>query len=134
MAKQQRTIGVFVLQLALAVYLIITSLCIFGVGQSISSEEIKALAFGIPAIKYILGCLLMVCGICFLIKLFGFDLGKFDDVVKYITLILWIVVTIITLYKNIGDFSKGAQIMHWLLILAKNSLIIGGILAIKNGK
>jgi hypothetical protein len=32
MAKQQRTIGVFVIQLALAVYFIVTSLCLFGLG------------------------------------------------------------------------------------------------------
>ncbi len=145
MAKQQRTIGVFVIQLALAVYFIVTSLCIFGLGTSISEGEVKGITslFGDAGkiINIVVGVLLMVCGVCFLIKAFGLDLGKFDDVVKYITLFVWIVVTVAALiyytkpYDNhSGDFKNTAGILHWLLALAKNGLIIGGILTIKNGR
>ena len=137
MAKQQRTWGIFIIQMALAIYFVVTALCLFGVGSSISSEEVKALTnlFGSAAkvINIILGILLVVCGFCFLIKAIGIDLAKFDDVIKYVTLVLWIIVTIAALifYKN--DFSNGAW-LHWFLSLAKNALIIGGILTIKNGK
>lgn len=137
MAKQQRTIGVFIIQLALAIYMVVTGLCIFGVGKSISSEEIVAVAsfFG-KASKFIsiaVAVILLVCGVMFAIKAFFTDLGKIDDIFKYLTLIVWIVITVVTLVNNFSDFSNG-RALHWLLLLAKNGLIIGGILTIKNGK
>ncbi|MBQ1832205.1 MAG: hypothetical protein II563_10540 [Treponema sp.] len=141
MAKQQRTIGVFVLQLALAIYLVVTGLCLVAptLGRSISSEEIRAVAeiFKNPnigkIISIVVGVVLIVCGVMFAIKALFTDLGKIDDVFKYVTLIVWIVVTVITLINCFSDFKNGA-VMHWLLVLAKNALIIGGILTIKNGK
>jgi uncharacterized membrane protein YphA (DoxX/SURF4 family) len=138
MAKQQRTLGVFIIQLALAIYFVVTGLCLFGIGGSISSDEINALTelFGKAAkvLDIIIGILLIACGVMFLIKAFGVDLGKLDDIVKYVTLILWIVITVIALIENIGDFSAGNnQWLHWFLVLAKNALIIGGVLTIKNG-
>ena len=137
MAKQQRTIGVFIIQLALAMYLIVTGLCLFGVGKSISSDEIEAVTdlFGKAAsiLKIIIGILVLVCGVMFAIKAFVTDLGKLDDIFKYVTLIVWITVTVITLINYFSDFNNG-KALHWLLVLAKNALIIGGILTIKNGK
>ena len=140
MAKQQRTIGVFVIQLALAVYLVITGLCLVTpLGKSISSEEIRSVAnlFNnaslAKVISIIVGVILIACGVMFAIKAIITDLGKMDDFFKYATLIIWIVVTVITLITYFSDFSKGLA-LHWLLVLAKNALIIGGILTIKNGK
>ena len=140
MAKQQRTIGVFVIQLALAVYLIITGLCLVTpLGKSISSEEIRAVAnlFNnanlAKVISIVVGVILIACGVMFAIKALITDLGKVDNLFKYITLIIWIVVTVITLISCFDDFKKGLA-LHWLLVLAKNALIIGGILTIKNGK
>lgn len=139
MAKQQRTIGVFIIQLALAIYLVITGLCLtLKLGSSISSAEISAVAklFGgaSAAITILIGVILLVCGIMFCLKAIGIDLGKLDDIFKYVTLILWCIVTVVTLLGIIGELSAGAKAMHWLLVLAKNALIIGGILTIKNGK
>ncbi|MBQ3799344.1 MAG: hypothetical protein II837_03510, partial [Treponema sp.] len=65
--KQQRTIGVFIIQLALAIYLVITGLCLFGIGGSISSSEIQGVtAFlkgGAHAVSLIIGILLIACGV-----------------------------------------------------------------------
>ncbi len=137
MAKQQRTWGIFIIQLALAIYFVVTALCLFGIGSSISSEEVKALTslFGSAAkvINIILGILLIVCGFCFCIKAIGIDLAKFDDFIKYTTLVLWIIITVAALIFYRTDFSSGNW-LHWFLSLAKNALIIGGILTIKNGK
>ena len=140
MAKQQRTIGIFVIQIALAIYLVITGLCLVtGIGKSISSSEIAAVtnifknANLAKVVSIIVGIVLIVCGVMFAIKALITDLGKLDDFFKYFTLIVWIVVTVITLINNFDDFKTG-QVLHWLLILAKNALIIGGILTIKNGK
>lgn len=137
MAKQQRTLGVFIIQLALAIYFVVTGLCLFGIGGSISSDEINALTelFGKAAkvLDIIIGILLIACGVMFLIKAFGVDLGKLDDIVKYVTLILWIVITVIALIENLKDFNAGNNWLHWFLVLAKNALIIGGVLTIKNG-
>ncbi len=138
MAKQQRTFGVMIIQLALAIYMVVTGLCLTGkIGSSISSEEITAVAkkFGSisSALIIVIGILLIFCGVAFLIKLFGVDFGKLDDLVKYITLVVWIVVTVVTLISLSGELSS-IKALHWLLVLAKNALIIGGILTVKNGK
>ncbi len=135
--KQQRTIGVFIIQLALAIYLVITGLCLFGIGGSISSAEIQGVTSffkgGASAVEYVIGILLIACGVVFCLKALGFDFGKADDLIKYITLVVWIVVTAVTLISLIGELSS-IKALHWLLVLAKNALIIGGILTIKNGK
>ena len=138
MAKQQRTWGIFISQLALALYFIVTAFCLITrEGSSISSAEIEAITrvFGKGAytVNVIVGIVLLLCGIMFALKAFGMDFGKFDDAFKYITLVLWIVITVITLIFYIGDF-KSIMVLHWLLALAKNALIIGGNLLIKNGK
>jgi hypothetical protein len=141
MATQRRTFGILIIQLALAIYLTVTGLFLVApaVGGSISSEEIKAVtnAFGSISkiLNVVIGLLLLACGIMFLIKAFGIDFGKADDIVKYVTIILWIIVTIVTLAAAAKtDFGKGGTIFHWLLVLAKNCLIIGGAMTIKNGK
>lgn len=139
--KQQRTWGVLIIQLALAIYFVITGLCLVApnLGSSISSSEIEALtkvfndATVTRIVDIIIGVLLLICGGCFCIKALFCDLGKFDDVVKYVTLIVWIVVTIVALIYYLKDFKNGTA-MHWFLSLAKNALIVGGILTIKNGK
>mgnify|MGYP007101831145 FL=1 len=138
MAKQQRTWGIFISQLALAVYFIVTALCLITkIGSSISSAEIQAVAalFGkaATAISVIIGIILAACGVMFALKAFGMDFAKFDDYVKYITLAIWIVITVITLIFYIKEWTS-VLVLHWLLVLAKNALIIGGILTIKNGK
>lgn len=138
MAKQQRTWGIFISQLALALYFIVTAFCLITrEGSSISSAEIEAITrvFGAGAYvaNMIVGIVLLLCGIMFALKAFGMDFDKFDDVFKYITLVLWIVITVITLVFNRGDFGS-IMVLHWLLVLAKNALVIGGILLVKNGK
>ncbi|MCH5282995.1 MAG: hypothetical protein J1E59_05015 [Treponema sp.] len=138
MAKQQRTWGIFITQLALAIYFIVTAFCLITrEGASISSTEIEAITeiFGKGAgvVNLIVAIVLLLCGIMFALKAFGMDFDKFDDVFKYVTLVLWIVITVITLILNLGDF-KSIMVLHWLLLLSKNALIIGGVLLIKNGK
>lgn len=138
MAKQQRTWGIFISQLALALYFIVTAFCLITrEGSSISSAEIEAITrvfgAGAYAANMIVGIVLLLCGIMFALKSFGMDFDKFDDVFKYITLVLWIVITVITLVFNRGDFGS-IMVLHWLLVLAKNALVIGGILLVKNGK
>ena len=139
MAKQQRTFGILITQIALAVYFIVTGLCLFGKGSSISSSEIVSVVkfFGSAAkvIKPILGVILIAGGIMFLIKLCFDKLGKLDDIVKYIILIVWIIVTVVALIVYAKqDFNGSWDWLHWCLSLAKNCLIIGGILTIKNGQ
>ena len=138
MAKQARTWGIFVCQLALAVYFVVTAICLITkIGSSISSAEINAVAalFGkaAPVISVLIGIILAACGIMFAFKAFGIDFGKVDDYVKYVTIVLWIVITVITLIFYIKEWTS-VLVLHWLLVLAKNALIIGAVLTIKNGK
>ncbi len=137
MSRQRNSLGSVIVQLALAIYLVVTGVCLFGVGRSISSEEIKGVTSFFkdisPAINIVIAILLIVCGVVFLLKVFSLDLGKLDDLIKYITLIVWIVVTVVTLIAYHKELSS-IMALHWLLVLAKNGLIIGGILCIKDGK
>ena len=137
MSKQKSSLGSVIVQLALAIYLVVTGVCLFGVGRSISSEEIKGVTSFFkdisPAINIVIAILLIVCGVIFLLKVFSLDLGKLDDLIKYVTLIVWIVVTVVTLLTYMKELSS-ILALHWLLVLAKNGLIIGGILCIKDGK
>ena len=138
MAKQRRTWGIFLCQLALAIYFVVTAICLITkLGSSISSAEITAVAalFGkaAPVISIIVGVILGICGITFAFKAFGIDFDKFDDYVKYITIILWIIITVITLVFYIKELSS-ILFLHWLLVLAKNALIIGATLTVKNGR
>lgn len=137
MSKQRSSLGSVIVQLALAIYLVVTGVCLFGVGRSISSEEIKGVTSFFkdisPAINIVIAILLIVCGVVFLLKVFSLDLGKLDDLIKYVTLIVWIVVTVVTLLTYMKELSS-ILALHWLLVLAKNGLIIGGILCIKDGK
>lgn len=137
MSKQRSSLGSVIVQLALAIYLVVTGVCLFGVGRSISSEEIKGVTSFFkdisPAINIVIAILLIVCGVIFLLKVFSLDLGKLDDLIKYVTLIVWIVVTVVTLLTYMKELSS-ILALHWLLVLAKNGLIIGGILCIKDGK
>lgn len=135
MSKQRSSLGSVIVQLALAIYLVVTGVCLFGVGRSISSEEIKGVTSFFkdisPAINIVIAILLIVCGVVFLLKVFSLDLGKLDDLIKYVTLIVWIVVTVVTLITYMKELSS-ILALHWLLVLAKNGLIIGGILCIKD--
>ncbi len=135
MSKQRSSLGSVIVQLALAIYLVVTGVCLFGVGRSISSEEIKGVTSFFkdisPAINIVIAILLIVCGVIFLLKVFSLDLGKLDDLIKYVTLIVWIVVTVVTLITYMKELSS-ILALHWLLVLAKNGLIIGGILCIKD--
>ena len=137
MSRQRNSLGSVIVQLALAIYLVVTGVCLFGVGRSISSEEIKGVTSFFkdisPAINIVIAILLIVCGVVFLLKVFSLDLGKLDDLIKYVTLIVWIVVTVVTLLTYMKELSS-ILALHWLLVLAKNGLIIGGILCIKDGK
>ena len=104
MSKQRSSLGSVIVQLALAIYLVVTGVCLFGVGRSISSEEIKGVTSFFkdisPAINIVIAILLIVCGVIFLLKVFSLDLGKIDDLIKYVTLIVWIVVTVVTLITS----------------------------------
>lgn len=133
MAKLEKGFGAFIIQLALALYLVVTGICLLGVGASISSSEIKALTDlfkgGTNVINIIIGIALIVYGVVVCIKALApkFDLGVFDNVLKAIALILWIVVTLLSLWANKADLTGGVTVLHWLLIIAKNTFIIGAI-------
>lgn len=142
--KQPRTWGIFIIQLSLAIYFVVTAILLLAgqkLGASISSQEVSEVAkiFSNKTLQLVLkiaiAVVLLVYGVVLLIKAFGTDLGKLDDVLKIITLIVWIAVTVIALvaYAKV-DFKSGGSVFHWFLSLAKNGLIIGGIVTIKNGR
>ena len=134
MSRHDSFFGSIVTQVALAIYLIVTGLCLFGIGSSISSEEINALTSifkNAKVINYIIGALLIGYGIFLLLKTLmpGFDLGNLDNIIRLVAIVLWILITVLSLYNNRGDLASSSKILHWLLVLAKNAFIIGGLLS-----
>lgn len=129
MAKSsKKNLGLVLIQISLAVIFVLAGLSLLGVKQLGSSEAASirsALAVigitGITAqiIGVVIGVLVLLCGAILILRFF-WNPGNLDNVLKAIALIVWIVVTV--LLDIICGFA--------LLPLAKDLLIIGGILAI----
>ncbi|MFA6936904.1 MAG: hypothetical protein WCQ67_01590 [Treponema sp.] len=139
MANSKKSLGLVFVQIALAVYFIVTGLCMLGVGGSIKSFQITGAVYSIFSgslaniVNIILGILILACGVVLVIKFF-WNPGKIDNTLMLITLIVWIVVAVIVdLFSHeMGIFSGDVAFLTWLLDVAKNLLIIGGLMTVHN--
>jgi hypothetical protein len=140
MANQfKRSLGLTFVQIALAVYFIITGLCMLGAGSSIKSFQTTAAVYSVfsgnlaNTVNVILGIVILSCGVILAIKFF-WNAGKLDSFLMLITLIVWIVVAVITdLFSSDYGILKGhVALLAWLLDVGKNLLIIGGLMTVHN--
>ncbi len=133
MAGQRKGLGGFITQLALSVYFAITGLCMLGLGKTVSGEEIAAVAEFFKQMSHvfyiIVAVVLVAGGIILFVRAFWHRFSIIDTLVQLVILVLWIAVTVVTLVNSSGEL-RSAQIMHWLLLLAKNALIIGGLFTV----
>ena len=92
----------------------------------IFSGDLAKIVGIIVAILFIIG------GICVAITIFR-DLGNWDNTVMLILTVLWIAIAVIadvfTKRFGIGNLEDNA--MSWILNVAKDLLIIGGLLSIR---
>ncbi|MBD5427208.1 MAG: hypothetical protein HDR38_06645 [Treponema sp.] len=133
MAKSSKwSLGVMLTQVALALYLTVTGLFTLGLGGNRSSSEltraVKALLNGDLAnvVVILLGVVVLVCGIMLILRFF-WNPGTLDGLFKLITLIVWIVVTVVIDVCGFGSFHS---IWEWILSVAGNLLIIGALLVV----
>ena len=155
MAKQVRTIGISIIQVALSLYLTITGVCLLvpnNVLGNESSAEIQALTHFlknenvIRVVDIVFGAILVVCAVLMLIKAItqlaasdnkGVDFRKVDDIARRIVIVLWVIISLVALCYYVAsaiDNKTVGTVLYCILSLAKNALIIGGLLTIKDGK
>ena len=139
MAKtSNRGLGALLLRIALAAYFIITGLCMLGVGGSIKSSEAGAAIYEIfsgdlaKILVIVVAILLLIGGVCIAITIFR-DLGNWDNTVMLVLTILWIVIAVVAdiFSRSFGVSKLDGDAMFWILNVAKDLLIIGGLLSIR---
>lgn len=139
MAKtSNRGLGALLLRIALAAYFIITGLCMLGVGGSIKSSEAGAAIYEIfsgdlaKILVIVVAIVILLGGICVLITIFR-DLGSWDNTAMLILTIIWIVIAVVAdiFSRSFGVKNLDGNAMFWILNVAKDLLIIGGLLSIR---
>ncbi len=139
MAKNSnRGLGALFLRIALAAYFIITGLCMLGVGGSVKASQAGAAIYEIfsgdlaKIVAIVVAILLLIGGVCIAITIFR-DLGNWDNTVMLILTVIWIVIAVVAdvFSRSFGVSKLDGNAMFWILNVAKDLLIIGGLLSIR---
>ena len=133
-----RGLGALLLRIALAAYFIITGLCMLGVGGSIKSSEAGAAIYEIfsgdlaKIVAIVVAIVLLIGGVCIAITIFR-DLGSWDNTAMLVLTVIWIVIAVVAdvFSRSFGVNKLDGNAMFWILNVAKDLLIIGGLLSIK---
>lgn len=133
-----RGLGALFLRIALAAYFIITGLCMLGVGGSVKASQAGAAIYEIfsgdlaKIVAIIVAIVILIGGVCVAITIFR-DLGNWDNTVMLILTVLWIVIAVVAdvFSRSFGVNKLDGDAMFWILNVAKDLLIIGGLLSIK---
>ena len=133
-----RGLGALFLRIALAAYFIITGLCMLGVGGSIKSSEAGAAIYEIfsgdlaKIVAIVVAIVLLIGGVCIAITIFR-DLGNWDNTVMLVLTVIWIVIAVVAdvFSRSFGVGKLDGNVMFWILNVAKDLLIIGGLLSIR---
>lgn len=139
MAKNSnRGLGALFLRIVLAAYFIITGLCMLGVGGSVKASQAGAAIYEIfsgdlaKIVAIVVAILLLIGGVCIAITIFR-DLGNWDNTVMLILTVIWIVIAVVAdvFSRSFGVNKLDGNAMFWILNVAKDLLIIGGLLSIR---
>ncbi len=136
--RTTRGLGALLLRIALAAYFIITGLCMLGVGGSIKASEAGAAIYEIfsgdiaKIVAIVVAIVLLLGGICIAITIFR-DLGNWDNTAMIILTVIWVIVAIVAdvFSRSYGVSKLDGEAMFWILNVAKDLLIIGGLLSIR---
>ena len=133
-----RGLGALFLRIALAAYFIITGLCMLGVGGSVKASQAGAAIYEIfsgdlaKIVAIVVAIVLLIGGVCIAITIFR-DLGNWDNTAMLILTVLWIVIAVVAdvFSRSFGVNKLDGNAMFWILNVAKDLLIIGGLLSIR---
>ena len=133
-----RGLGALFIRIALAAYFIITGLCMLGVGGSVKASQAGAAIYEIfsgdlaKIVAIVVAILLLIGGVCIAITIFR-DLGNWDNTAMIILTVIWIVIAIVAdvFSRSFGVSKLDGNAMFWILNVAKDLLIIGGLLSIR---
>ena len=133
-----RGLGAVFIRIALAAYFIITGLCMLGVGGSVKASQAGAAVYEIfngdlaKIIAIVVAIVILIGGICVAITIFR-DLGNFDNTAMLILTVLWIIIAVVAdvFTSSFGVSKLDGNAMFWILNVAKDLLIIGGLLSIR---
>lgn len=133
-----RGLGALFLRIALAAYFIITGLCMLGVGGSVKASQAGAAVYEIfkgdlaKIIAIVVAIVILIGGVCVAITIFR-DLGNFDNTAMLILTVLWIIIAVVAdvFTSSFGVSKLDGNAMFWILNVAKDLLIIGGLLSIR---
>lgn len=133
-----RGLGALFIRIALAAYFIITGLCMLGVGGSVKASQAGAAIYEIfsgdlaKIVAIVVAILLLIGGVCIAITIFR-DLGNWDNTAMLILTVLWIVIAVVAdvFSRSFGVNKLDGNAMFWILNVAKDLLIIGGLLSIR---
>ena len=133
-----RGLGALFIRIALAAYFIITGLCMLGVGCSVKASQAGAAIYEIfsgdlaKIVAIVVAILLLIGGVCIAITIFR-DLGNWDNTAMLILTVLWIVIAVVAdvFSRSFGVNKLDGNAMFWILNVAKDLLIIGGLLSIR---
>lgn len=137
MAKNQKTIGTWILQLALALLFIVSGIWMLtGNYTDVISKSLKEVFSHDIAniLRIVYGVILLIAGVFLALRLFV-PMGKsIDSVLMIIILICWIIA--IALVDVVGLF-RGIQKNHfnflsWCYYFAYDMLVLGAIIKVKD--
>ena len=136
--KTNRGLGALFIRIALAAYFIITGLCMLGVGGSVKASQAGAAVYEIfngdlaKIIAIVVAIVILIGGVCVAITIFR-DLGTWDNTAMLILTVLWIVIAVVAdvFTSSFGVSKLDGNAMFWILNVAKDLLIIGGLLSIR---
>ena len=83
-------------------------------------------------VAIIVAIVLLIGGVCIAITIFR-DLGNWDNTVMLILTVIWIVIAVVAdvFSRSFGVGKLDGNAMFWILNVAKDLLIIGGLLSIR---
>ena len=136
--KTNRGLGALLIRIALAAYFIITGLCMLGVGGSVKASQAGAAIYEIfsgdlaKIVAIVVAIVLLIGGVCIAITIFR-DLGSWDNTAMLVLTIIWIVIAVVAdvFSSSFGVSKLDGNAMFWILNVAKDLLIIGGLLSIR---
>jgi len=136
--KTNRGLGALLIRIALAAYFIITGLCMLGVGGSVKASQAGAAIYEIfsgdlaKIVAIVVAIVLLIGGVCIAITIFR-DLGNWDNTAMLILTVIWIVIAVVAdvFSRSFGVNKLDGNAMFWILNVAKDLLIIGGLLSIR---
>ena len=140
MSTEKRSFGFVLLQIGLAVVFVLTGLALVGTRLNFlrvfstqeSGEVLTALSKIFKSANLVvvlavgIGVLLVISGVLLIVRLFT-STGDFARVIRFVTLIVWIVVTVMV---HVLPLVTGGWNPLVFLGLARDLIVIGGLLLI----